>query len=71
MESTNVCIQFYFTTECGRIFQWASPNLDSLIRDIHERGMKAKEIRTLEEQEALERSMEMASVWMKGMKESA
>ncbi|MEK3717964.1 hypothetical protein [Paenibacillus sp. FSL R7-0333] len=57
-------VQFYFTTECGRIFQWAAVDYESLILRIHEKGYRAKEIRTLEEQEELEASIAMGRAYI-------
>lgn len=54
-------IQFYFTTECGRIFQWAAVDMDSLKREIAEKGFRASsEIRTMEDQQELEELIEMS-----------
>lgn len=65
-------VQFYFTTECGRIFQWAAVDYESLIIRIHEKGYRAKEIRTLDEQQELEELMEMSKAFLeRELKESA
>lgn len=65
-------IQFYFTTECGRIFQWAAVDMESLIIRIHEKGYRAKEIRTMAEQEELEAFIAMSKAYIeRELKETA
>lgn len=65
-------VQFYFTTVCGRNFQWAAVDMESLLREITEKGFRAKEIRTLEEQEELEASIAMGRAYIeRELKETA
>lgn len=65
-------IQFYFITEDNRPFQWAAVDMESLLRDATEKGLRIKEIRTLEEQQELEELMEMSKAFLeRELKESA
>ncbi|MEK4488308.1 hypothetical protein NYE44_01475 [Paenibacillus sp. FSL L8-0493] len=65
-------IQFYFTTECGRNFQWAAVSMDSLLREVTEKGLRIKEVRTMDEQKALEASIELGKAYIeRELKESA
>lgn len=65
-------IQFYLMTECGRIFQWAAVDLESLLIRIHEKGYRAKEIRTMDEQRELEATIEMGRAYIeRELKETA
>lgn len=65
-------IEFYVITTCGRIFCWSAVDYESLILRLHEKGFRAKEIRTMAEQEELEASVAMGKAYIeRELKESA
>jgi hypothetical protein len=65
-------IQFYFITVDNRPFQWAAVDMESLLRDVTEKGLRIKEIRTMAEQEELEASIARGKAYIeRELKESA